>query len=103
MALANSVCGADSMTKYAFVTGGVVSSLGKGISSSLPVGAVLASEELVDINLDANLSSTHGGNALCCAAALANLEFLTSDELQGDFEERCRLFEKRSNDLLQYS
>ena len=77
--------------------------LGKGISSSLPVGAVLASEELVDINLDANLSSTHGGNALCCAAALANLEFLTGEELQGDFEERCKLFEKRSNDLLQYT
>lgn len=77
--------------------------LGKGISSSLPVGAVLSSGELIDIDLNANLSSTHGGNALCCAAALANLEFLTSDEFQSDFQERCAVFEKRSNDLLQYA
>jgi 4-aminobutyrate aminotransferase / (S)-3-amino-2-methylpropionate transaminase / 5-aminovalerate transaminase len=75
--------------------------LGKGISSSLPVAAVLASKELVDIDLNANLSSTHGGNALCCAAALANLQFLTDKEFQIDFRERCKIFEKRSRDLLQ--
>jgi len=76
--------------------------LGKGISSSLPVGAVLGSKELIDIDLNANLSSTHGGNALCCAAALANLQFLTDEGFQRDFQERCKLFEKRSKDLLKY-
>jgi 4-aminobutyrate aminotransferase / (S)-3-amino-2-methylpropionate transaminase / 5-aminovalerate transaminase len=76
--------------------------LGKGISSSLPVGAVLGSKELIDIDLNANLSSTHGGNALCCAAALANLQFLTDEGFQRDFQERCKVFEKRSKDLLKY-
>jgi acetylornithine/succinyldiaminopimelate/putrescine aminotransferase len=76
--------------------------LGKGISSSLPVGAVLGSKELIDIDLNANLSSTHGGNALCCAAALANLQFLTDEEFQRGFQERCKVFEKRSKDLLKY-
>jgi len=76
--------------------------LGKGISSSLPVGAVLGSKGLIDVDLDANLSSTHGGNALCCAAALANLQFLTDEGFQRDFQERCKVFEKRSKDLLKY-
>jgi len=76
--------------------------LGKGISSSLPVGAVLGSKELIDIDLNANLSSTHGGNALCCAAALANLQFLTDEGFQRGFQERCKVFEKRSKDLLKY-
>lgn len=76
--------------------------LGKGISSSLPVGAVLGSTELIDIDLGANLSSTHGGNALCCAAALANIEFLTDEKFQTEFQKRCAVFEKRSTELLKY-
>jgi len=76
--------------------------LGKGISSSLPVGAVLGSRELIDVDLSANLSSTHGGNPLCCAASLANIEFLTDKKFQEEFQVRCKVFEKRSKELLKY-
>ena len=36
-------------------------SLGKGISSSLPMSAVLGRSEIIDIDLSANLSGTHAG------------------------------------------
>jgi len=52
---------------------------GKGLSSSLPISAVLGRRELVDV--DPSLNSTHGGNPLCCAAALANLEALQREQL----------------------
>src|SRR4030042_4345997 len=50
---------------------------GKGISSSLPLSAVLGRADLLDIPSD--LSSTHTGNPLCCAAALANIEAIEKE------------------------
>jgi 4-aminobutyrate aminotransferase/diaminobutyrate-pyruvate transaminase/4-aminobutyrate aminotransferase/(S)-3-amino-2-methylpropionate transaminase len=52
---------------------------GKGISSSLPLSAVLGRAEILDIPSD--LSSTHTGNPLCCAAALANIEVIEKENL----------------------
>ena len=76
--------------------------LGKGISSSLPMAAVVGTEEIIDVDLDANLSGTHAGNALGSAACLANLEVLTDEEFQRDLKERSNTFERRSHDLLKY-
>jgi 4-aminobutyrate aminotransferase-like enzyme len=76
--------------------------LGKGISSSLPMAAVLGTEEVIDVDLDANLSGTHAGNALGSAACLANLEVLTDEEFQKDLKQRVGAFEERSWKLLKY-
>ena len=54
---------------------------GKGISSSLPLSAVISRAEILDIPEPGDMSSTHGGNPVCCAAALANLEVLKSEGL----------------------
>jgi len=67
--------------------------LGKGLTSSLPLSAVLGTKEIIDIDKDANVSSTHSGNALTCAAALANIDFLTSKSFQKGLAEKCELFE----------
>ena len=74
--------------------------LGKGITSSLPMSAVLSTKELIDV--DTNLSSTHAGNALCCAAGLANLNYLTSDEFQSELSKRIQVFEDRLQRLEKY-
>jgi acetylornithine/succinyldiaminopimelate/putrescine aminotransferase len=76
--------------------------LGKGISSSLPMAAVLGRSEVIDLDNSANLSGTHAGNALGSAACLANLEFLTNKDFQDQLSEKCSLFELRSNHLLKY-
>lgn len=52
---------------------------GKGITSSLPLSAVLGRAEILDIAPD--LSSTHSGNPLCCAAALANIAVIEKEKL----------------------
>jgi len=52
---------------------------GKGISSSLPLSAVIGRREIMDV--DPSLNSTHGGNPLCCAATLANLEVIEDENL----------------------
>ena len=73
--------------------------LGKGLTSSLPLSAVLSTKEIIDVDSSANLSSTHAGNAVCCAAGLANINFLTSDEFHNDFQERVELFERLNKEL----
>jgi len=75
---------------------------GKGITSSLPLSALISTKEIIDLDPTANLSSTHAGNTLCCAAGLANLEFLTSKKFQKQLTKTISYFEKRCNDLLKY-
>jgi 4-aminobutyrate aminotransferase-like enzyme len=54
---------------------------GKGISSSLPLSAVLGSQKIMDLPDIGSMSSTHSANPLCCAAGLANIEFIESNNL----------------------
>ena len=55
--------------------------LGKGISSSLPISAVLGRAEVMDHYGPGEMTSTHTGNPICVAAALANLDVLAEDKL----------------------
>jgi len=55
--------------------------LGKAISGSLPLSAVVGSKDIMDLPAFGSMSSTHSANPLCCAAALANLEAIEADNL----------------------
>ncbi|MEO2030680.1 MAG: aminotransferase class III-fold pyridoxal phosphate-dependent enzyme [Planctomycetaceae bacterium] len=55
--------------------------LGKGLSSSLPVSAVIGPRDVMDLPLPGEMSSSHGGNPVCAAAALANLQVLDDERL----------------------
>jgi 4-aminobutyrate aminotransferase-like enzyme len=55
--------------------------LGKGISSSVPVSALVGESKALDTLPPGSLSSTHGGNAFSCRVALANIEALEEDRL----------------------
>jgi 4-aminobutyrate aminotransferase len=48
---------------------------GKGIASGLPLGAIVAREDLMSWELGAH-GSTFGGNPVSCAAALATIELI---------------------------
>jgi 4-aminobutyrate aminotransferase/(S)-3-amino-2-methylpropionate transaminase len=76
--------------------------LGKGISSSLPMSALLGTKEIIDVDFEAKVGGTHSGNALCCAAAMANIDFLTNSEFQEGLKERVKLFESLSRALLKF-
>ncbi len=55
--------------------------LGKGLSSSLPVSAVIGRGEILDRPEPGEMSSTHGGNPVCAAAALENLQVIQDEQL----------------------
>jgi len=55
--------------------------LGKGISSSLPISAVIGKQDVLDLYGPNEMTSTHSGNAVCCAAALASIETIQKEKL----------------------
>lgn len=54
---------------------------GKGISSSLPLSAVIGRREIMDIPEIGSMSSTHSANPLSCAAGLANIQAMEEMDL----------------------
>ena len=54
---------------------------GKGISSSLPLSAVIGRQEIMDQFGPGSMTSTHTGNPVCCAAALAGIRKIVSQGL----------------------
>jgi len=55
--------------------------LGKGISSSLPISAVIGREEVMNLYGPNEMTSTHSGNPVCAAAAVANIESILDEGL----------------------
>ncbi|QJA06486.1 acetylornithine transaminase [Thermosulfurimonas marina] len=64
--------------------------LAKGLAGGLPLGAMLAKAEVMEVLSPGSHASTFGGNPVCCAAALAVLErvrdpdFLAEVRLKGE-------------------
>ncbi|MGV0816071.1 aspartate aminotransferase family protein [Mycolicibacterium boenickei] len=58
---------------------------GKGLAASLPLSCVIARKDLLDLCEPGSFNTTHSGNPICCAAAIANINFV----LENDIVERA--------------
>jgi len=79
-------------TLWGFEHYGVVPDLitcGKGITSSLPLSAVIGRSELMDVYDPGTMTSTHSGNPVCCRAALASVRAI----VEGGLVENARRME----------
>jgi 4-aminobutyrate aminotransferase-like enzyme len=54
---------------------------GKGISSSLPISAVIGREDILGLYAPGSMTSTHSGSPLPVAAAIASLEIIQKERL----------------------
>ena len=54
---------------------------GKGISSSLPLSAVIGRESIMDQFGPGSMTSTHTGNPVCCAAAMAAIQKILREKM----------------------
>jgi len=71
-------------TLFGFEHYGIVPDLacfGKGITSSLPLSAVLGRRDVMDLYPPGSMTSTHTGNPICVAAALASLDIVLRENL----------------------
>lgn len=55
--------------------------MGKGMTSCLPMSAVAGRGQILDLAGHGEMSSTHTGNPLCAAAAMANIKAIREDGL----------------------
>ncbi|MEX2264503.1 MAG: aspartate aminotransferase family protein [Bryobacteraceae bacterium] len=58
-----------------------VACFGKGITGSLPLAAVAGRPDVMDMHPPGSMTSTHTGNPVCCAAALASLDLIVKENL----------------------
>jgi len=54
---------------------------GKGISGALPLSGVIGRREIMDQFPPGSMTSTHSGNPICAAAALASLKLILKEKL----------------------
>jgi 4-aminobutyrate aminotransferase / (S)-3-amino-2-methylpropionate transaminase / 5-aminovalerate transaminase len=74
-------------TLWGFEHYGIVPDLalfGKGMSSSLPIAAVAGRPDVMDLQPAGSMTSTHTGNPVCCAAALASIDLILAEDLAGN-------------------
>ena len=74
--------------------------LGKGVSSSLPLSGVIGRPDVLDLYGPNKMTSTHTGNPVCCAAALANIEYIFDNNLIEKSEKLGYVLEKRLNEII---
>jgi len=72
---------------------------GKGISSSLPLAAVAGSPDVMDLAPLNSMTSTHTGNPVCCAAALASIDLVLKENLAENSRTIGALLHTKLNDL----
>lgn len=73
--------------------------LGKGLSGSLPLSAVIGRREIMDLPDIGSMSSTHSANPLCCAAGIANLNAIESGNYIKESERKGLLLHEYLNKI----
>jgi 4-aminobutyrate aminotransferase-like enzyme len=68
--------------------------MGKGITSSLPLSGVLGKAKIMNLYGPGEMTSTHTGNPICCAAALASLDVLLGDKVIENGERMGKVLHK---------
>ncbi len=72
---------------------------GKGMTSSLPLAAVAGRPDVMDLQPAGSMTSTHTGNPVCCAAALASIGLVLRENLAENARVVGGLLHQRLRDL----
>lgn len=73
--------------------------MAKGIASGVPIAATITTDEIANAFTAADHSSTYGGNAIMCAAALANIEVMLEERIPENALKVGRFILERLQDL----
>ena len=87
-------------TLWGFEQYGVVPDIavfGKGISGSLPMSAVAGRPDVLDLYPPLSMTSSHAGNPVCCAAALASIELVLNERLADRAHETGAILHRELN------
>jgi 4-aminobutyrate aminotransferase/diaminobutyrate-pyruvate transaminase/4-aminobutyrate aminotransferase/(S)-3-amino-2-methylpropionate transaminase len=89
-------------TMWGFEHYGIVPDLatfGKGITGSLPLAAVAGPAHIMDLHPVGSMTSTHTGNPVCCAAALASIDLVVREGLAANAKKVGGVLHSRLRDI----
>jgi len=58
-----------------------ISTWAKSMGSGMPIGAVIGRQEVMDAAVAGTIGGTYLGNPVCCAAAIATIDFMEEEKL----------------------
>lgn len=70
-----------------------ISTWAKSLGSGMPIGAVLGKQEIMDAAAVGTIGGTYTGNPVCCAAALATLQYMKDLDLNHRAKEISQVVE----------
>jgi 4-aminobutyrate aminotransferase-like enzyme len=73
--------------------------LGKAISGSLPLSAVIGSKQIMDLPDIGSMSSTHSANPLSCVAGLANIKYIKKHNLVKESARKGKVLHSHLNKI----
>ena len=73
---------------------------GKGMGGGMPISGVIGKRAIMDLPEVGNMSSTHSGNPLMCAAGLAVLEEIESKNLVDESSKKGLVLERELSKLV---
>lgn len=76
-----------------------ISTYAKSLASGMPLAAVVGRAEIMDAALPGTIGGTYIGNPVCCAAALATIKLIKSENLNERAKEIGRIIEHEFNKL----
>lgn len=76
-----------------------LATFGKGISSSLPLSAIAGRADVMDLAPVGSMTSTHTGNPICCAAALASIDLILREDLVENARKTGAILHRRLKEI----
>ncbi len=76
-----------------------ISTYAKSLGSGMPIAAILGRAEVMDAAGPSTIGGTYIGNPVCCAAALATIQFMKDNNLNQRGVEVGKIIEERFNSL----
>ena len=72
-----------------------ISTWAKSMGSGMPIGAVIGKQEVMDAAAPGTIGGTYLGNPVCCAAAIATINFMEKENLNERAKEISKIVESR--------
>ena len=76
-----------------------ISTWAKSMGSGMPIGCVIGKASVMDACSPSTIGGTYGGNPVCCAAAIATLDYMQEIDINSLGERIGTIVRKRFDDL----
>lgn len=80
-----------------------ISTWAKSMGSGMPIGAVIGKQEVMDAAVAGTIGGTYLGNPVCCAAAIATIDFMEEEKLNDRAEALGKKIKERFKKMAEWA